>query len=499
MDEFHAPARLAWATGRLAMESPLVNNYKKPFIIRRLIETFLGGLRLFASDDVPFYVYLLQILLFSVIPFLSIACVLLGHSGVLQDDWDVYICGIVEFLYALLLQILAYFLRKQRSKVEGVEHVNLAIDEEYLEFDSPFGPKTWCFLIREKRSKINILFHSLVVGVVGGWAIYYIRPEATLHLNVAWGANVALTVLGIITVSVGLWPLIGGAPPEPANFHPLSWDLPALSRPAHMLICILVHFLTTLYPSQFWLHIFDVFCHLVFVTSPLLWILGILPPIDALILWSLEQWIVIALGGSPLASSGRLIIQAVFGTLALCIVAIMPSFMALMVTSSCFGFLLSIDIAWLLSSLLSPHVKMLTGISGKYEEMQPIAGNPSFHKIACRSELILYFLLFCAVIGMSLGCQLPHSDWYAITLNDTVVPSGEEVDNRALRAVPVLFKSNSRDAVGSLVVVIAFSTLILNELQKIYLFGVFRNPVYAFCKRLQKNSLLYIISQMLQI
>lgn len=60
-NEYSTTARLAWAAARRRMESPLVNDYKKPFIIRRLVETFLGGIRLFASEDAPFYVYALQV------------------------------------------------------------------------------------------------------------------------------------------------------------------------------------------------------------------------------------------------------------------------------------------------------------------------------------------------------------------------------------------------------------------------------------------------------
>ncbi|XP_068230069.1 pecanex-like protein 4 [Palaemon carinicauda] len=508
MDEFWAPARLAWATERLAMESPLVNNYKKPFILRRLLETFLGGLRLCASSDVPLYVYILQLILFSVIPILIIIFVILEHYDKLTLSWSVYPCGILVFVYALVIQIIAHLLRTQTSKTQEVEHVNLAVDEEFLEFDSPFGPKTWSFLIRQKKAKLNIIIHSIIAGVVGGVSVFYIRPVSTVHINVPWGASLAFTVLGVFTASVGLWPLIGGAPPEPASFHPLPWDLAGLSRPLHMIICIVVHTVASYLPSVTWLFVLDVFFHLVFASCSILWLLGILPPIDAFIFWILEQWLVIALGGSPMSSNIRLIPHAFFGTLFLCMSAAFPSFEGLMVFASCIQYLVSIDSGWILSSLLSPGVKFVTGLTGKYQETLPVAGKPSLRVKTCRRELVLYVSILVAIVGLSLGCQLPNIGWYAANMNATKIKSRNTTVRRPVNAttdangdlinLPVLFQVSARDAVGSVVIFLALSVLILNELQKVYILGLIRNPLFAHRKIFQKSSLVYMASQLLQ-
>lgn len=47
--------------------------------------------------------------------------------------------------------------------------------------------------------------------------------------------------------------------------------------------------------------------HIVFPFLPLLWIMGILPPLDALFPWLAEQTLVLVLGGSPLATDLRLV------------------------------------------------------------------------------------------------------------------------------------------------------------------------------------------------
>lgn len=50
------------------------------------------------------------------------------------------------------------------------------------------------------------------------------------------------------------------------------------------------------HPELPWLLPLDGVGHVIFVLCPILWLLGILPPIDAYILWLLEQWLVLVLG-----------------------------------------------------------------------------------------------------------------------------------------------------------------------------------------------------------
>lgn len=52
-----------------------------------------------------------------------------------------------------------------------------------------------------------------------------------------------------------------------------------------------------------WLLTVDAFCHTMFALAPALWLLGILPPIDAYVLWILEQWLVLVLGECVCSSS----------------------------------------------------------------------------------------------------------------------------------------------------------------------------------------------------
>lgn len=49
--------------------------------------------------------------------------------------------------------------------------------------------------------------------------------------------------------------------------------------------------------------------HVLFLFLPLLWALGILPPLDALLLWGMEQALVFGLGGSPMSSNLRYVVK----------------------------------------------------------------------------------------------------------------------------------------------------------------------------------------------
>lgn len=53
------------------------------------------------------------------------------------------------------------------------------------------------------------------------------------------------------------------------------------------------------------LHLASQVLHVLFLFLPLLWAFGILPPLDALLLWGMEQTLVFGLGGSPMSSNLR--------------------------------------------------------------------------------------------------------------------------------------------------------------------------------------------------
>ncbi|KAG0710395.1 Pecanex-like protein 4 [Chionoecetes opilio] len=160
-------ARLAWAGGHGGMESPLLSAYKRPFIKRRLLETFLGGLRLGGAQDAPPYVPCFQVLLWCVVPVVTVVFVLLEQAGVVGVVPAVVLSGMLDALYALVLQLTAAHLRRRHNKEADLSQVQVGREEEVVVFDSPLGPNTWGFLVRAKKAKAGLILCSLMAGVVG--------------------------------------------------------------------------------------------------------------------------------------------------------------------------------------------------------------------------------------------------------------------------------------------------------------------------------------------
>jgi hypothetical protein len=56
--------------------------------------------------------------------------------------------------------------------------------------------------------------------------------------------------------------------------------------------------------------------HIVFIFLPLLWILGLMSPLEALCLWAAEQTVIFLFGGSAMAISPTWVEKNIFGSTA---------------------------------------------------------------------------------------------------------------------------------------------------------------------------------------
>ena len=62
-----------------------------------------------------------------------------------------------------------------------------------------------------------------------------------------------------------------------------------------------------------------------------------------------------------------------------------------------------------------------------------------------------------------------------------------------------LLQDSARDITGGVVLALAVLMLVVNEVQKVYLLGLIRNPIYTHHKKIQKSYLLFFFSQFLQV
>lgn len=91
-----------------ASVAPFLNDYKHKFLLKRLLQTFLGGLVLkvnAANESAPFYIYALQVLLF-LVPFVFAGvCILITD---LADLTRLYVALIGAGIYLVLIFTLKF-------------------------------------------------------------------------------------------------------------------------------------------------------------------------------------------------------------------------------------------------------------------------------------------------------------------------------------------------------------------------------------------------------
>ena len=84
------------------------------------------------------------------------------------------------------------------------------------------------------------------------------------------------------------------------------------SRPVHVIIVTSIPYMVSLFKVTFQDHssfkseiLVQQICYIVLPCLPLVWFLGLLPPLEPLLFWSIEQIQIFAFGGSASASPGR--------------------------------------------------------------------------------------------------------------------------------------------------------------------------------------------------
>jgi hypothetical protein len=284
----------------VASSAPLLNEYKEQFFWKRLPQTVFGGLRLKLGYRSPFYVYALQIALF------LLPAIVGGFFSCLVELADVSltvgasVCGVVLGVIVLFLHIFVYWRRERSSPVQRFNGSVLDEDDQ-IEFTSCYGPETLGFIIVPKKQH-SVFIHSVVCGGLGAGAMTYLLPSRLSDLFTT-GPVIAIVLFGWITICIVHHSLAFSAPPEPAQFTPQDiFEFAVLTRPFYAALFLSFDFAARyhdeLRDTNRWLYV--IFCCL-----PLLWTLGILPPLDSLLPWAAEKFLVYGLGGSPMASDLR--------------------------------------------------------------------------------------------------------------------------------------------------------------------------------------------------
>ncbi|XP_022606166.1 pecanex-like protein 4 [Seriola dumerili] len=440
---------------RMGPDVPLLNEYKQEFFWKRFPQTVLGGPRFKLGYCAPPYVYVNQAVLFLTPWLFGGIGTLLCQLQLLQELHAAVLSGMLMFGAAAGVQALALYAARRSGTVERLGAPNILVDEEEVEFTHCVSPETVRFIAPGKRFGLNVVLHTVLAGVLCGFGTWYVFLGRLTALYGSIGVSLVVFVLSWVTLCIAEYSLIVNTATETATFQAQdTYEITPLTRPLYIFIFITVDLADRFSGPVPELQLASQVLHVLFLFLPLLWALGILPPLDALLLWGMEQALVFGLGGSPMSSNLRLLLM--FGTsagVAVCNYFI-PSTLGVVLFSISMGFLLSLDLSQVSTLCRGPRAAF--GDRGFRRGGSPPPPPSSFGwNLGCR-ELLLYLTLL--LVGMAEAGLLHH---FLGSAQSQSLVTGPQV--------PVSY----------LLLILFCLCWALREIQGAYVFGgVFLNPLY---------------------
>ncbi|NXQ16842.1 PCX4 protein, partial [Peucedramus taeniatus] len=426
---------------------PLLNDYKQEFFLKRFPQTVLGGPRFKLGYCAPPYIYVNQIILFLTPWLWGGVGTLLYQLGVMKDFCTAALSGGLMFVTALALQMTNLYAKQKTVTVERMQIQSTLTDEDEFEFSSCVGSETVKFIIPGKKYIINTVFHSLLAGVLCGLGTWYLLPNRITLLYSNIGGTVVIFVFGWLTICIGEYSLIINTATETATFQALdTYEITALMRPFYIFVFIAVDLAHRFAVNAPILEQTNQILHILFLFLPFLWAMGILPPLDALFLWGMEQLLEFGLGGSPMSSNTKLLVMFLISAGTAIASYFIPSPLGVILFMTGFGFILSLNLSEI-------------GFAFKHTMISHLASSKS--KNAHRGLRIQFgwreFIFYVTVLTFALT--------EASLLHQFAGSSS--------------FSQASPQAIASYILILLLVIMwILREIQRVYLFGVFRNPFY---------------------
>uniref|UniRef100_A0A8D2MG63 Pecanex-like protein n=1 Tax=Zonotrichia albicollis TaxID=44394 RepID=A0A8D2MG63_ZONAL len=426
---------------------PLLNDYKQEFFLKRFPQTLLGGPRFKLGYCAPPYIYVNQIILFLTPWLWGGVGTLLYQLGVMQDLCTAALSGGLMFVTALALQMTNLYAKQKTVTVERMQIQSTLTDEDEFEFSSCVGSETVKFIIPGKKYIINTVLHSLLAGVLCGLGTWYLLPNRITLLYSNIGGTVVIFVFGWVTICIGEYSLIINTATETATFQALdTYEITALMRPFYIFVFIAVDLACRFAVNAPILEQTNQILHILFLFLPFLWAMGILPPLDALFLWGMEQLLEFGLGGSPMSSNTKLLVMFLISAGTAIASYFIPSPLGVILFMTGFGFILSLNLSEI-------------GFAFKHTMISHLASSKA--KNAHRGLRLQFgwreFIFYVTVLAFALTeAGLLHQ----------FAGSSSSSQGRP-------------QAIASYILILLLVMMwILREIQRVYLFGVFRNPFY---------------------
>ncbi|XDV50470.1 hypothetical protein PO909_019524 [Leuciscus waleckii] len=334
---------------------PLLNDYKQEFFWKRFPQTILGGPRLKLGYCAPPYIYVHQLVLFLTPWLLGGIGTLLYQLRVLDEACAGVVSGVFMLGVGATLQGLARCMARRTGLVQRLPAAsNILADEEEVEFTHCVAPETVRFVVPGKRFVGNVVLHTFLAGALCGLSTWYLLPDRLNslygHPGAGLGAVVPLFALSWVTVCIGEYSLIVNTATETATFQPQdTYEITPLNRPLYILAFIAVDLALSFSGSGVMeLQVAAQVLHVLFVALPVLWALGMLSPLDALLLWAMEQTLVHGLGGSAMSTNIRLLVMFLSSVCVAICSFFIPSSLGVVLFTVAMGYLLSQDLTQLL-------------------------------------------------------------------------------------------------------------------------------------------------------
>ncbi|XP_054652606.1 pecanex-like protein 4 [Dunckerocampus dactyliophorus] len=331
---------------RMGPDVPLLNEYKQEFFWKRFPQTVLGGPRFKLGYCAPPYVYVNQAVLFLTPWLFGGVGTLLCQLQLLQALHAALLSGVLMFGAAAGVQAVALYAGRRSGTVERLGAPNILVDEEEVEFTHCVSPETVRFIAPGKRFGLNVVLHTVLAGLLCGFGTWYVLLGRLTALYGSIGVSLVVFVLSWVTLCIAEYSLVVNTATETATFQAQdTYEITPLTRPLYVFIFIVVDLTDRFSGPVPELQLASQILHVIFLFLPLLWALGILPPLDALFLWGMEQVLVFGLGGSPMSTNLRLLLMfAVSACVTVCNYFI-PSTLGVVLFSTATGFLLSLDLS----------------------------------------------------------------------------------------------------------------------------------------------------------
>lgn len=198
--------------------SPLINDYKLKYLFQVIPQTFLGGLRLRFPFKLPWFIYIIQICIWS-LPFIVGSLVtLLCELSSINNDIASAIYGLLMLLCALVCNIA---LVKAKGESAGIKKVtnNFLMEEDEVEFTSCFSLETFEFIVAKKKFHLNNLLHPIFYGVTCAFSLLFLLPQKSEVVLGCSAGSIVYYFFGWFVVCVAVYPLVCKPPKEPNTFR----------------------------------------------------------------------------------------------------------------------------------------------------------------------------------------------------------------------------------------------------------------------------------------